>query len=128
MASLHSIQTPLHDGPEIRFDFAAHGRFNPAAFDADVAERAIVQSVQRLDGLAARKIGDDAVYPASEDAEKSAHGALVSRLSCRRINRGHRTSPCFHAASRCRRRNRLRERLHLKWTDWLHPSQCNLGL
>ena len=39
----------LHDAPEIRIDFTAHGRFNPAAFDADVAERAVVQFVQRLD-------------------------------------------------------------------------------
>src|SRR5438309_1554714 len=77
----------LHDAPEIRIDVTAHRRFNPAAFDPDIAERTIIQFAQGLDGLAARKIGDDAVHPASEQAEESARDALGRRLACRRIDR-----------------------------------------
>src|SRR5439155_27053025 len=118
----------LHDAPEIRIDVTAHRRFNPAAFDPDIAERTIIQFAQGLDGLAARKIGDDAVHPASEQAEESARDALGRRLACRRIDRGHRTSPCFHAASRCRRRKRLRERLHLNGPIVCTPLSAISGL
>src|SRR3954462_12809938 len=87
----------LQDAPEFRIDVTAHGRFNPAAFDADVAERAIVEFVQCLDGLAAREIGDDAVYPFAEQAEEDAHRAVGHRLAYGSGYRRHRTSPCFHA-------------------------------
>ena len=62
-----AINSGASDDPaEIRIDVTAHGRFNPAALDADIAKRAIVQFAQCLDGLAAREIGDDAVYPFAE--------------------------------------------------------------
>src|SRR3954467_5746650 len=88
-----------HDPAETRVDgAAAHRRFDPAAHDADVAERAIVEFVQCLDGLAAREIGDDAVYPFAEQAEEAAHRAVGHRLAYGSGYRRHRTSPCFHAA------------------------------
>src|SRR4051794_36645373 len=72
-----------------------HGRFNTAALDANVAERTIVQFAQGLDGLAARKMGDDAVHPATEQAEKSGRCFAGRRLTCRLGYRRHRSSPSF---------------------------------
>ena len=81
--------------------------------------------------MTAREIGDDAVYPFAEQAEEAAHRALGTWIT---------GWPAvldivvialllaFTRPSLCRRRKRLRERLHPNGPIVLHPSQCNLWL
>src|SRR6266404_4262509 len=73
-------------------------------------------------------MGDDAVYPASEQAEKSAHRAPGRRLACRRIDRGHRISPAFTRQAAAAGADACESACTLNGPIVLHPSQCNLGL
>ena len=120
-----------HDPAEVRIDGAAHGRFNPAAFDADVAERAIVEFVQCLDGLAAREMVDDVRLPicrAGGKSRPSRHWALITGWPAVLDIVVIALLLAFRRPSLSRRCKRLRERLHPDGPIVLHPSQCNLWL